>query len=233
MNKSAVIGKDGNKNSVKLDYSNDPNTDGKGETGETVVNVYTFTLQVFKKNAESQGLKGAQFKLYDSTGTNEIKVVKVSDGTYRVATQEEINATEDSQIADCIETPDGGTISIQGLKAGTYYLEEIKAPDGYNTLTNKVKVVITSKAGETDGTWILDNVKSNTTADYPEDQDKTGSIESKTDKDIAKIEILNTSGSNLPSTGGMGTKLFYTVGGLLMAGAAIVLVIKKRRSSAE
>ena len=103
-------------------------------------------------------------------------------------------------------TPSDGLININGLDAGTYYLKEIKAPDGYNTLTEPVTLTIAAEHTETSIKVGLGTVDSGT---------------------MTKI-VINNSGVVLPSTGGMGTTIFYVVGGLLMVGAAVLLVTKKR-----
>ncbi|WP_153049272.1 SpaA isopeptide-forming pilin-related protein, partial [Streptococcus suis] len=122
------------------------------------------------------------FKLYDaSTGGTEIKVVKDTDGTYRVA--------EASEAGVAIEA---GQVVIKGLKGGTtYYLEEIKAPNGYNILTERQSI----------------EVKENNTA---------------------QANIVNKKGGVLPSTGAIGTTLFYLVGSILLL-VALVYTISKRR----
>ena len=93
---------------------------------------------------------------------------------------------------------------------GTYYLQEIKAPDGYNTLDKPVKVEITATYDDNG------NITTNAT---PNEQNNHYEVTS---------TITNNKGTVLPSTGGIGTTIFYVVGGLLMVGAAILLITKKR-----
>lgn len=216
LNENAVVGEAGNTNTVNLVYSNNPNNTSTGTTKDDKATVYTFQLNVTKVDGTNSGTKlaGAKFKLYYETDNTKYYVKEVTnDNTIKSWTTTESEALE-------LTTDNNGNITVKGLKEGTYYLEETEAPDGYNKLTAPVKVEITN-----DSTNIheLDSV----TAD-----NKSGTVDTN-NKAIGTITIANNKGSTLPSTGGMGTKLFYTIGGILMAGAAIVLVVRKRRSDAE
>lgn len=213
LNENAVVGEEGNTNTVKLVYSNDPNGTSTGTTKDDKATVYTFQLNVTKVDgADNQTkLSGAKFKLYYGTDNTKHYVKEVTDDhTIKSWTTTESEALK-------LTTDNNGNITVKGLKEGTYYLEETEAPDGYNKLTAPVKVEITKNS-----TNIHELVS--VTAD-----NESGTV----DKAIGTITIANNKGSTLPSTGGMGTKLFYTIGGILMAGAAIVLVVRKRRSDAE
>lgn len=184
----------------------DPNNPGKDPSdpsnptdSKTDTYVFGFNVQKYKEEAKKGNeLTGAKFKLYDAaTAGNEIPVVKVSDGVYRVAVAGETGVVIEA-----------GAAQIFGLDAKTYYLEETEAPAGYNILTARVPVEIKADT-ETE-----DNV------------DNNGILNS-------KINVINNAGALLPSTGGMGTTLFYVIGGLLVACAAVLLVVKKRMNRAE
>lgn len=146
-------------------------------------------------------LAGAKFKLYeDAQAAKEIPVVQVTDkqNTYRVAKTGETGVE--------IVTVDSGVITIYGLDNETYYLKETEAPAGFNKLTNLVEVNLTGGNNLTatkDGEQMDGNAK-------------------------GAVIVENKAGTTLPSTGGMGTTLFYVVGGLLMAAAAVLLIAKKR-----
>ncbi len=173
-----------NKNTMVMGYSNQTQTDE--------VEVTTMKLQIVKDNAQKDILTGAKFKLYDAvTAGNEIAVVKVKDGEYRVAKAGETG----------VEIEAGQPV-IRGLKAGTYYLEETESPAGYNKLTERVAITV----GATDNLATTSN-------------GKYGS---------GGVEVINQSGNELPSTGGIGTTIFYVLGGLMVTGAVVVLVSKKR-----
>ena len=159
-------------------------------------------------------LDGASFKLStDAAGNNTIALVQVGstaqDGTktYRRALSGETGVTE-------ITTGDSGKLVLQGFDAGTYYLTETAAPAGFNKLTAPVKVEISSAAPSGQSTETL--VKT------LEQDDAT----------VTQITVENQSGIVLPSTGGMGTTIFYVVGGLMIA-AALGFLAAKRRANAE
>lgn len=158
------------------------NPDKPNDTTE--VKTYQFTLN--KVDTSSNQLTGATFKLYDAaTDGNEIKVVKVSDGVYRVA--------EASEKGIEIEA---GSAVIKGLKGDDtkYYLEETKAPKGYNILTERKEVTISSTETNTSN-------------------------------------VVNKAGAALPSTGSFGTKVFYLVGSILLIGALIFMISKRRMNN--
>lgn len=217
LNENAVVGDTGNKNTVNIVYSNDPNGDSTGTTTDKDVTVYTFQLNVNKVDgADNQTkLSGAKFKLYyEDSDIKHYATVNTAEGDNKnKITSWTTNETDGTVLT----TDDNGNITVKGLKEGTYYLEEIEAPVGYNKLTAPVKVEIKN----TDN-----NIKTLKSVKADGNNGTVNGAE-------ATISIANNKGSTLPSTGGMGTKLFYTIGGILMAGAAIVLVVRKRRSDAE
>lgn len=233
LNQYAEVGTTGNTNEVKLEYSNDPNKDGKGETTPDKVTVYTFQLNVDKVDSKDKTtnnnvvtyhkhLAGAEFKLYIEVGQSRTtKWATVKNGKLTGWVDSEADGTT-------LTTDNQGKIAVAGLKDGTYYLKEVKAPDGYNLPTGPqaiTPIILTAATSDNVLTGALDSAKDNT--DNNKSSVDTGTTGS------ATVTIENTAGSTLPSTGGMGTKLFYTIGGILMAGAAIVLVVRKRRSDAE
>lgn len=197
LNKDAVIHDGVNKNTVKLHYGNN------SETTEKTTSTSTYKFDLVKTDASNTLLAGAKFKLYDSQeGGKEIKLTEVNDHTYRPAV-----AGEDGVA---IETLGNAPITIQGLANGTYWLEEIQQPAGYNKLTERksVKLENGNNIATMEGTTY--NPANN-----------------------GGLHIVNQSGTVLPGTGGMGTTLFYIVGGGLMVAAFVLLIAKKRMENKD
>ena len=222
LNSDAVIGSAGNPNTVKLEYSNDPNwtgTDGTQEptkeTPEDTVVVYSFELDVTKVDGAdaNKKLSGAEFKLRNAAG----KWVTVDANS-------KVTGWADNEEGGSTLTSDAnGLIKIIGLDQGTYYLKETKAPAGYNLLTSEIEIVIAAAVTDTEEKQELTGLTikvGNTTTD--------GTLPT----GIVGATVQNNAGATLPETGGMGTTIFYTVGGVMVA-AAVVLLITKKRMSAE
>lgn len=236
LNENAVIGLDGNPNEVYLQYSNKPDQSGSGNdhsTGKTPkdeVIVFTYELDVTKvdgTNTETK-LKGAEFVLLNEDAD---KVAIVEDGKF-VEWQDIPTAGEDGKIAwpegSILKSDDNGLFSVAGLDDGTYKLREITAPAGYNLLNADVTVVI--KATTTNGqNWTDSKAKSALTA-LTVKVDNGDAVDGDLEKGSVSITIKNNKGADLPETGGIGTTIFYVVGSILVLGAAIVLITKKRMS---
>ena len=176
------------KNTAKIDYSH--NTIDIPDIPE----VYTYKFGLVKTDKDKNVLSGAKFKLYaDSAATTEIKVVKLADGTYRVAVEGETGVEIEA-----------GVTEIKGLGNGTYYLVETEAPQNYNPLTEAVEVKI-------------------------EDGDKVATLDNNnTVYKEGGVQVINYTGTILPSTGGIGTTIFYAAGIVVMAGA-VFFVVRSRK----
>lgn len=235
-------------NKVVLNYSNNPNGTGTGVTTEDVAHAFTFQINVDKYDADNKEIKleGAEFVLYyerveseDTTKyyaqvvTEEMVYVLDENGkpTTEVKPESErlINGTAvdvsdigvvygwttERNDASVLDTDANGALNVRGLDSGIYYLEETKAPAGYNLMETRVMVEIIPA--------YVDGEKTSTvTVSY-----KVDSIPQTSDT----VGVRNSSGSTLPSTGGMGTTLFYVFGSIMVLAAVILLVTKKRMSA--
>ncbi len=211
LNTSAVIGADGNPNEVYLVYSNNPNNAGSGETGKTPedkVTVFTFTLDVNKvKSDGSTPLTGAGFTLYK---------LNANTGEYE---------TVGSEIKGDSTT----TFTFKGLDSGFYRISETTVPDGYNKADDiYFEIAATYEKDDTDPSLltlkVYESTSSTTSSTGTEDSDFTVA------NDLSSIstKVINKSGSILPSTGGIGTTIFYIVGAVLVLGAGVILVTRRR-----
>ena len=206
VNANAVVGDKGNPNTTKLNYTEGSTTTKETPESKTYTYVWKFdVLKYTKKNDTDTPLAGAKFVLYKTVdGKN--YYVKVTDGKVTGWTETKAEGT-------VFETPAEGKFIISGLDADTYYLEEVEAPAGYNKLAAPVKVTITATINATTNVG---------TATVTYGENSTGTV---------KIE--NKTGVELPSTGGVGTTIFYVIGGLLMAVAVVLLVTKKKMSATK
>ena len=246
--------------SIECEGENEPTPDDllkdpTGETPEVVVSTYTTSIEIVKTDPNGVRLQGAEFTLTGST-MNTVRVEsetfdedangnywKLKDGSFTTTDPESIvdgAGFDKSQYASLTqkytkttttktETQQGenltitatvgedGVLRFEGIPSGTYVIKEIKAPEGYNILTDEIEVVIT-------GSYVVGE-DGKGTFDY--------TYEGAADVDgVARVTVVNQDGSELPSTGGTGTTIFYIVGGMLVLAAVVLLVTKKRMSTA-
>lgn len=224
LNASAEIGLPGNVNEAHLTYSSKPDNSGEGtptthDTPEDKVIVFTYGLDVTKvdsKNTKTK-LKDAEFKL------------KNSDDKWATITDGKVTGWADAESqGSVLKSDEDGKFKVEGLDNGDYTLKETKAPAGYNLPANGFSVMLTATTANNqtwDGTASTAltglAVKVNGTAG-------TGSV----DTGLGAITIKNTQGSNLPSTGGMGTVLLYVAGiaVFVLAGATLVMALRRRNA---
>ena len=208
LNRDAVVGDDGdgNPNTTRLEYGENNTTTTDSTT------TYTFSFDIVKTDSQNTLIDGAEFKIYDAeNGGNEIGVVVLTDAEtgevvvddnnnpiYRRAREDEME--EDKNVPILVK---GGKVTVIGFDNGTYWLEETKAPDGYNKLTARQKFIISDAN--------LDSI-------FNGDIYSTGS----------GVHVVNKTGSMLPETGGMGTVMFITFGTFTVLAAGVLLVTKKR-----
>ena len=216
LNKNAVTGFDANKNSATIEYSNKPGTTDKGESEPSIVDVHTFNFTIFKyylKGETQTGLANAEFELYKANGEvagDQVNIKKVTDGEYRVATPEE--ATAEGFKSDVIVSGNNGKVLVKGLEAGTYYLRETKAPEGYNKLLSDIKVEIKANYDPKTGKLTSYSV------DYTYNGTTTTGTEIKDTKTSPEVAVENKTGAQLPSTGSKGA-LMVTLAGIVLFGA--------------
>ena len=203
----AVIGLPGNPNTMHITYSNNPNDVQGGENGKTpddTVIVFTYKVVVNKVDKDGAALEGAGFTLYKKNNTG--AWVEVPDG----------DADADNEIVGEALT----TFAWAGLDDGDYKLEETTTPAGYNTIA-PIEFTVTA-----DHDILSDNP---TLTSLAGGNLFTGEV----DTGALTGAVVNQAGTVLPETGGMGTTIFYIVGGLLAVAAVVLLITKKRMNSAE
>ena len=246
LNEDAVIGLDGNPNTAYLEFSNDPNGDGTGQTEDDKVIVFTYELDGTKVDGEDETtkLEGAQFVLLNGAKSEAAVVVggKVTEwikfGTQADGTELEIPTTYEGWTALAqqhtgliLTSAADGTFKIAGLDDGTYFLREIQAPNGYNLLEDDVQLVITAATAngqEWDGDPATALRGLNMTFNVVDAEEVPTEVEGVLVGGTVGITVENNQGATLPETGGMGTTLFYIIGGLLVVGAGVLLVVRIR-----
>ena len=199
---SDAVADTGYVNDTWLDYGDNQHTEHDTTT------TYTWKLPIYKYHKDGdtpKALAGAEFILYKGSDESNREYAQVANGKLTGWTTVKAEAT--TLISDA-----EGKIAVEGLDADTYYLEETKAPGGYNKLAGPVKVVISHTVTD-EGAHMTHTLMQDTTA-------------------VEKVEIENKSGTELPSTGGIGTTIFYVLGSILVIGAVVLLIVKKRMSSA-
>lgn len=224
MDEDTVIGPDGNTNHAYLDYSRDPfaTTDTLLSADDTTT-TYSYGIKVNKEDEKTKDpLSGAIFTL-KKDGPNEqpISFFKLNDGSYRVATSTDLDATTDLQVGE--SDPVKGILQLSGLDVGTYILTEVQAPAGYHKPSATISVLIQDD-GTANGTTAL-----NGKPEYTDEEKNNHEAED----GYVPVTVTNTTGFTLPSTGGMGTVLFTTFGILLMGAGLVVLVLFLRRRSTK
>ena len=217
LNANAVLGSAGNPNTVYLEYSNNPNKSESGntETGNTppdTVIVFTYKVVVNKIDGNNVALKGAGFTLYKCAG----HTTETDEGGKEVVNH---NWEEVAKI----NAGDTTTFTFSGLDDGEYKLVESETPAGYNTIDD-IYFTVTAEHDVLSDNPALTSLNSNVT---------TGEITftSNTTDGSLSTNVVNNAGATLPETGGVGTTIFYIIGGVLVVGAIVLLVTKKRMSA--
>ena len=207
VNKDAVVTE---KNNAQLEYGNNPKETTKTTPSEAKTPTYPLDILKKEKTSEKE-LAGAKFSLYTTeadakAGTNAI-TVSGSDGKYVV------DPTSKNTVFESVASIEGENynLHVNGLKAGDYWLVETEAPAGYNKLTAPIKVTIKKSADADVNNWTISK-------DGVDEKDKI-------------IDIENSTGSLLPSTGGRGAIAFAVIAALLVFGVAVSFIRDKRKEA--
>lgn len=203
----STAGTYGNTNEVYLSYSNNPNDlTSTGDSTPSTAVVYTYKLNIKKTNEDGEALSGAAFTLYKASSVS-------TDG--KTITWEE--------TGDPFTVDDAGNgFSLSGLDAGTYKIVETTVPSGYNKADD---LLFTIRPEFSNG--ILTDID----ATAPDGSLHLTAFNASVDDGSLSTTVVNERGTILPSTGGIGTTIFYVVGTILVLGAAILLITKKRMST--
>lgn len=214
LNNQAVIGSTGNKNTSHVSYTNNPNDEQTGEGGKTpddVVIVFTYKTIVNKvtKNPNYDPKVEGSEEYIPLKGAGFTLYKKNASGTYDAVGPE-------------LKGEDMTTFTWSGLDDGDYKLVETTTPAGYNTIAD---IEFTISAGHVDGdSPYLNTLSGNVTSG-------TATFTAVVNDGSLSTDVVNNSGTQLPSTGGIGTTIFYVLGSVLVLGAAVLLVTKKRMST--
>lgn len=213
LNENAEIGAAGNPNTVNLTFSNNPNQGGEGETGKTPDDkniVFTYKVVVNKVDQNNKALAGAEFTLSKVKADNTSETVK----TFTLTGNAEKDAT---------------TFIASGLDDGTYVLKETKTPAGYNTIADQYFTITADHDTESADPQLTKLSGDKLTGSAQ----ATITFTPNTKDGSLTTDVVNEKGSNLPSTGGAGTRALYTAGVILLAAGLILIVIRRRRAQAQ
>lgn len=231
---AAVVVDDANTNSAKVEFTTDPDSTGTGSSTEDITKTYTFGFGIDKQKGGADGaadgaLADAVFKIYKNDGTEAGKwdssdtVVKFTKQATSPKVDYDYYTVDMTSGSDTLTTT-MNKLYVCGLEPGTYWIEEVSAPDGYNKMAGYMKVVI--EAVVNDATGDLTSHKITFT-----NPDGTEVNPQPTHANDHTIQIINKTGSLLPETGGMGTVIFTIVGVAVIAGGAIWYVNRRRATS--
>ena len=200
LNNNAVMGSAGNPNKMHIEFSNNPNGEGTGQTPDDTNIVFTYKVVVNKVDEDKKPLAGAQFTLQK----------KQADGSWE-------------DIGSATVSGNQATFTFSGLDDGDYKLIETVTPDGYNDIAD-IEFTITAEHEILSNDPRLTSLTGNTT---------TGEITftPNTSNGSLTTDVENKSGAELPETGGMGTTIFYVLGAILVIGAGVLLIVRRRTGS--
>jgi len=258
LNTSAKIGAEGNPNESYIKYSNNPDSSDDSEEGKTPTDkviVFTYKIDIDKIDETGTALKGADFTLYKQvttttdgegnvtvpTGAQTGKTIKATMTDTKVKAA--ATALKDDiyyvVVGNKTGSTAGATFEFKGIDDGVYVLVETAVPAGYNAWASAEVTVTATHTNDDDTTPLTltsltasDPFKTNAADGWvkSQDVDKKNDTKHTTDSGEMYTEIENNSGTVLPSTGGIGTTIFYVVGSILVIAAGVLLITKKRMS---
>lgn len=216
LNANAVIGSAGNPNEMYLEYSNNPNAGGEGDTDKTPKDkVIVFTYKVVANKTDGNtALTGAAFELFKKVVT----VDAAGQTSEAWVSRGKVGLNSDGK-SDNTTT----TFEWAGLDDGDYKIVEILTPSGYNTIADQYFTVTATHELDSNDPKLITLSGNRTTGEI--------TFASNTTQGSLTTEIVNKQGSQLPETGGIGTTIFYVVGVVLMLGAGVLLITKRRMSA--
>ncbi|PWG66084.1 SpaH/EbpB family LPXTG-anchored major pilin [Bifidobacterium callitrichidarum] len=211
LNENAVVAGD-NDNEAQIDYGNDPSNPQSSKPDKTHTYDFGFDVNKVAEKENGEKLENAQFELQDAEG-KKINLVKMTAADQSVSFRPAKTGETAAQDAE-VKTDANGKLRFEGLKEGTYYLKETKAPTGYNNLKDSIEIVIAADYNN-DGTlksWTVNKASVATGATVP------------------VVTIINKKGGLLPGTGSIGTAAFTAFGVLIMALGTVWYVKSNRKS---
>ena len=223
---TALLAGNGNLNTANFTYDTktpgEPTPDPKPDPSfpkenEKTTKTYVYALGIVKVDPKGNVLKGAEFSVKDAEGNDIYAKKTATPGVYEYCSAETEGAVKQ------FKTDDNGVLVIKGVAAGTYRVTEMVAPAGYNVLKDAKEVEAVLKTAYTTKVTAYKDAEGNVTSEVTENIQEYDAGEN-----VVGLVVVNQSGTELPSTGGIGTTIFYVLGGLLMAGAAVLLITKKR-----
>lgn len=223
LNNDAVIGLPGNENEVYLQYSNNPYNETTGKTPEDKVIVFTYQLDVNKVDPDGNNLKDAEF------------ILKNADGKYYNSHSEGDSYWVDGEKnAEVLTSNAQGLFEVKGIDNGEYFLKETKAPEGFKKLEDEIKFTVDAKlisrnAESEDAPQTWEGVPEIALSSFSATlQDNPAAELLSVENETVSLKVTNTDIYDLPGTGGIGTTVFYIAGGVLVAAALVLLVVKRK-----
>lgn len=249
-NAAKDTGRAGFENQVMLEFSNNPDSDGKGETGKTpwdTVVAFTYKLDVTKINNHNKLLRNAKFRLYSDADCTEEVFVKKTDGGYNVINRDALGGNDHtggtaSEEAVEMVSNDQGKFVIFGLDQGTYWLKETDSPAGYRELLDPIQLTLTptfttDRDNYISGEGATDKILQDLSASAHVKEFYNGSykesdidLETNVDEGQANLTVVNQVGSKLPITGSSMTAIMLGAGVVIMTGSLAFWAKRKKNS---